>query len=711
MKNSPAVFRAGTRSSELATIQATDALSRIEGLLPGVSFTITAASSPGDRDRGTDLRESPADFFTEDLDRAVLSGDLDCAVHSAKDVPYPVADGLDWCWLPWREDPRDVLVLRPGMTRADLPASPRIGVSSDRREAWSRRAFSEGVLLPIRGNIGDRLAQLDAGAFDVVIMASAALIRLGLTERITEWIPLDELCVPDGQGVLAMTFRAGDVRFARLRSLFVKPVAFVGAGVGSAGMCTVVGVEALRHCDICMHDTLMDAALLDHVPADATIVNVGKRAGAHTVLQEDTTRMLLDYARRGLRVVRLKGGDPCIFGRLAEEVEALEGLHLPYRVIPGISSLSVMGASTGILLTRRGTSNGFTVMSGRGQGGTVSSVAVDARQELPLVLFMSLSVLPELLAQLREDGVEEGRPAAVVLEAGSPREAVLRGTVATIEGQLAEAVGGERKMPAGLVVVGDVASFGFTREWGALRGQRVLLTCSEAMQAEAQRSVLDAGGVPLSVPLISLVPDDTASETAARAGDFDWLVITSPSAARCLLKVMREQNVDIRSLPKILACGPGTLRELRSAGLSPAAVPDENYGGKGVLEVARQCVGEGERVLRVRSDRAGPGLAESLRKLGIEVEDVCVYRNVSAVPEELPACDTVFFASSSAVSAFADTWGVESLVGKSVLSIGQPTAGALSEAGVTDVIVSPESTAESAIACLAADCVIRSVLS
>jgi len=674
-----------------------------------VKFEVVTTSSPGDRDRQTDLRESPGDFFTKDLDDAVLSGDLDCAVHSSKDLPEPVTDGLDWCWLPWSADPRDVLVLRPGETRAELGAEPRVGVSSDRREAWCRGAFPDARMLPIRGNIEDRLEQLDAGEFDVVIMAAAALQRLDLEDRISEWIPLSELQVPDGQGVLAITFKAGDERFTRIRSLLVKPVTFAGAGVGSADLCTQATLDALRHCDVCLHDTLMDDALLAELPASATCINVGKRAGAHTVLQENTTRMILDYARRGGRVVRLKGGDPCVFGRLAEEAEALDALRLPYRVIPGISSLSVMGASTGILLTRRGVSKGFSVMSGRGKGGTTSDVSMESRRQLPLVFFMSLSVLPDLLSQLREDGVSDDLPAAVVLEAGSPAECVLRGSVGTIAGMLAERIEGAPQMPAGLVVIGEVARFGFSREWAALQGQRVLLTCSDALQPEARRRVMDAGGVPISVPLIRLTTEPAAGDAVAQCAEFDWLVVTSPSAVRCLLAELREQRVDVRALPRILACGPGTLRELRAVGITPDAVPERNFGGEGILAVARDCVQTGERVMRVRSDVAGPALAEALREHGASVDDVCLYRNEPIACDTLPPCDTVFFASSSAVAVFIAAWGEDALDGKTVLAIGKPTARALAAAGISDVTIGPEATVESAIACLAADCVNRTI--
>ena len=128
-------------------------MDRIKTWLPSLTFELVSFSSPGDRDRQSDLRTSPGDFFTRDLDEAILNGHLDFAIHSAKDLPDPMPEGMDWCWLPWREDPRDALILAPGRRVEDLSAFPVIGVSSERRELWCRKHFPDAVLNPVRGNI------------------------------------------------------------------------------------------------------------------------------------------------------------------------------------------------------------------------------------------------------------------------------------------------------------------------------------------------------------------------------------------------------------------------------------------------------------------------------------------------------------------------------------------------------------------------------
>ena len=168
-------LRCGCRESSLSLIQSESALAHLRRLMPFINWKILPYSSPGDRDRRLDLRESPGDFFSRDLDEAVRSGKLDSALHSAKDLPQEGSEGIDWFWLPWREDPRDALIMREGDSPAALSRRSRIGVSSDRRHRWCAEHYPAASLLSIRGSIESRLAQLDRGDFDAVIMAAAAL--------------------------------------------------------------------------------------------------------------------------------------------------------------------------------------------------------------------------------------------------------------------------------------------------------------------------------------------------------------------------------------------------------------------------------------------------------------------------------------------------------------------------------------------------------
>ena len=692
------VFKVGTRGSRLALVQTRDALDKLSALFPCLSFEMVPVTTPGDRDLTTDLRVSPGDFFTRDLDDALREGRVDLAVHSAKDLPSPVPDDLDWFWLPWREDPRDAWILPRGKTWADLPEAPVVGVSSERREAYCRRRLPHAVMKPIRGTIPARLEQLDAGAFDAVLMAGAALNRLGLEARVSEWIPLSELDVPAGQGCLAVTFRLDDPVLTRLRSCFVKAVRFVGAGVGSADFCTWGGVKDLQQAEVCLYDVLMDDKLLAFLPPQAERVFVGKRCGDHAVKQPEITALIAQYARQGKRVVRLKGGDPGLFGRLAEETDALDRLSLPYRVRAGVSALTVATTGTGMLLTRRGVSRGFSAMTPRAEGGTVAGVSLEVRKRLPLVLFMSVKVAGDMARQLLDEGWEGATPAAIVFNAGADDETVFRTTLGGLREGKADRF--ETEAP-GLLVIGAAAAGAYRRDTGALRGCRVLVTCSDALLEKAAVRVADFGGLPLLRPLIRLVPCVEAENAVARVAIYQWVVLTSPSAVHFFMALFRKLDLDPRAMPKLMACGPGSVAAFKGYGFSPDLTPPMDYSAEGLAALLRARDFTGQRVLRLRSEKAGPLLADVLRQKGATVDDVRLYVNAPVTYEKLPAFDAVFFASASAVEAFLSQAPRGALDGKTVVTIGKPTSAALAAFGREPNVVAAEATVDGAIEALA----------
>ncbi len=690
--------KVGTRGSQLALLQTQSVLERFSALFPGLILEVVRVETLGDRDLITDLRESPADFFTRDLDEALRQGQIDLAIHSAKDLPDPMPEDLDWCWLPWREDPRDAWVLPAGNTFSDLPDVPVIGVSSERRETCARSRFPQAILKPIRGTIAARLKQLDAGDYDAIIMAGAALNRLSLSDRVTEWLSVSELPVPAGQGVLAISFRLGDPLWTRLRSWFVKSVRFVGAGVGSADFCTWGGVRDLQKADVCLYDVLMDDHLLTFLSSQAERVFVGKRCGEHALRQPDITGLIARYARQGRRVVRLKGGDPGLFGRLAEETDELDRLALPYRVRAGVSALTVATTGTGLMLTKRGVSRGFTVLTPRAEGGAVEGVSLEVRRNLPIVLFMSIRVASQMAAQLLAEGWSETMPAAAVFNAGADDEEVFRMTLADLRDGAAAKVGSDAP---GLLVIGEVAAGAFRRDTGALAGCRVLLTCSEALLEKAALRVIDFGGVPLLRPLIRLTPCAEVRDVIERVASYDWLVLTSPSAVHFFMKLVREAEIDLRTLPQVMACGAGSAAAFREYGLHANLTPPMNYSAIGLAEEMRMIDLVGQRVLRLRSEKAGPLLANVLREQGAQVEDVQLYKNEAIRDAYLPACDAIFFASASAVEAFVAQFGADALSGKSVLTIGKPTSDALAKCGRRPDVVADEATVDGAIETLA----------
>jgi uroporphyrinogen III methyltransferase / synthase len=652
------VIKMGSRESKLARVQVTEARALLQSLVPALAFEPVWFSSPGDRDQETDLQEAPADFFTRDLDTAVLDGSIDCALHSAKDFPDPVPDGIDWFWLPCGHDTRDVLV---------GSANPRVvGVSSDRRRAYVRKAFPEATLKPLRGTIGRRLEQWERGDYDAVIMAGVALQRLGLEACITRWIPLEELATPAGQGSLLVAFRVGDRRLQRLRALFVRPVVLASAGT-SVETCSMAAVESLRRAEVCLYDALLDPRLLHYLPTRAEKVYVGKRSGKHSYSQQDICAQLTSLARMGRRVVRLKGGDAGIYGRLAEEVDALDVLALPFRVLPGVSSVVSATTATGLLLTRRGIADRIHILSGHSE--SAHHPKSDGSQTE--VIFMGTRCLDAIVSERLACGYALSTPVAVVWSAGLPGEKIVCGRLADI---VVAVRGVEAGDAPGLILIGAAVAEQYRyRQHGALGGMRVWLTCSEDVQARACEAVRDYGGIPLSLPLVRLVAEDAAVAWHA----YDWLVVTSPAAVRCLLA----RELDVRRLPKILCCGPGTAAALRLAHLYPDAQPDGVFSTEGVLEEARRVMAKGAKVLRVRSDRAGTGLADALRSNGFVVDDVVISRN-QTVQVTKPEFDAILFASASAVDAFLAQFGAAALHDRLVGVMGHKEIGAMQKAGL-----------------------------
>ena len=698
-----AVFKIGARGSALSLAQTRAAVRSLRQTFPDTRWRIVPMASPGDRDQTTPLEKSAPDFFTRDLDEAVRMGRIDCAVHSAKDLPgYSgaggdmVTEGLDWFWLPEREDPRDCWVFRAGQEIKGLKGL-KIGISSARRRAFARRAFPKAKLLPIRGTIDSRIRQMLEGRYDALLMALAGLKRLfkvsgdtfrldGQAVRLAP-ISVEELSPPEAQGVLAVTFRTGDARFAAMRSRFVKAVRFVSAGVGDAGLCTLTGLNDIASADVVLYDDLMGS--LDDLKAQLpppcgadrplpVFVPVGKRCGAHSMRQPDITRLICDEARKGRRVVRLKGGDAGLFGRLAEETEALAALAIPFVVRPGVSALTAATTGTGMLLTRRGVSRGFTALTPRSSGA-----------DTPIVLFMAIRVAAEEAQKLIAAGQSPQTPCAIVFDAAGPNEEIwqgsLRDLVKGVKGfkglngfngfKGLKGVNGLKDDRPGLVIVGEAA----THLWpklGPLAGRRVLLTCSTAVQPQARLAIEDRGGRPIPWPMIEL---RARSLPEIEASGYGAIVLTSPSAVRIFFQSCA---IDRRKLPKFFTCGAGTDAELRRYGVASDLMPESDFSANGLIKVIKGFKGnkdlKGLKVLRLRSAKAGPAVADALRTVGAQVDDFILYDNVAvAHADPLPPFDAVHFASASAVEAFVAAYGVSSLRGKDIFVMGEPTRAAL----------------------------------
>lgn len=705
MTDSFVKFRVGSRSSNLALLQTQEAMSFLQKYLPSLSWEVTTYSTPGDRDKVTDLRFSGPDFFTRDLHEAIVNREIYCAIHSAKDLELSVPAGIDWFWLPEHLDQRDVLVLREGESLDKLSSDAIVGVSSVRREEYCKHFLPQLKTRSIRGTIEERLSKLDSAEIDVLICAGCALQRLGLTHRISKWISLTELPTPEGQGFLALTFRSGDERFYRIRSLFIKPVIFTGAGCGSDETWTVGTIHALRQCNVCLYDDLINPEILRYVSPDGVCINVGKRADNHSIGQEQINMLITKFARQTKRVVRLKGGDPGIFSRLSEEIESLDALRLPYRVLPCVSSINVATTGSGMLLTRRDISHGFTVITPRRANGTIGSVKSDVRSALPIVFLMSISCIHDVVNQLLSEAFPETTPAAAVFDAGSPYEVIVRGQLGNIASKVMP-----QKRP-GIFIVGEPAGTLYSHKWKALQGKRVLLAASEFLVKKTVDIVHDYGGCPIPFPLFSLVPVDNYEDILKEISTFDYVVISSPSIAELFIKLLYRHEIDVRNIPKIIVSGNSTADTLKKYGITANVVPKDKIGIDGIMQTIRMELPKECSILRLRTKEAGDYLAKELKKDGFYVRDCifCYHEQMEKI-SELPPFDAVFFASSSGVETFIQLYGSKILSNKYVVTIGKPTSKSLYKHGILGVLISDLPDVEISIRTLASKIVEEEVI-
>lgn len=451
----------------------------------------------------------------------------------------------------------------------------------------------------------------------------------------------------------------------------------IGAGPGDSGLITRRGWEILRQADVVYHDALLDAALLREVPAHAECVYVGKRAGAHSVPQPEINRLLVRDTCAGRCVVRLKGGDPFVFGRGGEEAEALAEAGCRFEVVPGVTAGVAACAYAGIPVTHRGVATGVTFVTGH-EDPTKPAAQVAwahlARLDHTLCIYMGLGRLEAIVTALLDGGMSPGRPAAVICEGTCPGQRVADGELATLPARVREA-GLE---PPALVVIGDVAAMrggvGSGMRWFERRplfGQRILVTRTRP-QAGALRAMLERQGAEVyEAPAIRLACVTGEEETRLRAAlatlERDpptWVVFTSANGVREVFHHLRTMGRDARVFAgaRIAAIGSGTAEALRGQGLEadhvPAAFDSETLGAELLAVAGERAVGM--RVLLLRADQARGVLPAMLRAAGADVADVTAYRIVAAEgfdPEidmrlRAGGVDWVLFASAGTVHAF-----------------------------------------------------------
>lgn len=462
-------IRVIARGSRLSRLQVEEVFKNF----PELAYEIKYLESYGDKNQQISLLngEAPADIFTRELDDAIRQGDADIAIHSAKDLPYPLPEDMEAIALFPAFDTTDSLVSRDHKKLAELPAGSIIGTSSPLRKKGLNELRPDLTIKGIRGCIEDRVQQVKDGKYDAAIVATCALKRLGMEAEIAEVLPFPthplqgflaitalkesaanrntgETKVPadlQSDGKQAISSQALKQAFAS-KSILDKQgtVSLVGFGPGDPEQLTIKAAKAIEAADIIFYDDLIDETYLNDKKAEK--VYVGKRAGYHHKEQSEINRLLLDAARKGKNVVRLKGGDPMIFAHGSEEIEFLESNLINVNVIPGITTASALAASQKISLTHRDFSSSVALVSGH----TPQPVTPDAET---LVYYMGAKQLQAIATQLiDEEGWAFNTPVLLTYN-------VSRQDEQTFETTLWELRNGEKKdLPTPLIaLIGNVA--------------------------------------------------------------------------------------------------------------------------------------------------------------------------------------------------------------------------------------------------------------
>jgi uroporphyrinogen III methyltransferase/synthase len=454
-------------------------------------------------------------------------------------------------------------------------------------------------------------------------------------------------------------------------------VYLVGAGPGDPGLLTVRAAEVIASADVVLYDRLIPPQALAHARADAVLTYVGKEGDGPQVSQEDTHRLLLDHARAGRRVVRLKGGDPFVFGRGGEEALVLAEAGIPFEVVPGITAGVAAPAYAGIPVTHRDTSSAVAFVAGHDRNDTLDWPAI-SRFPGTLVFYMGVRGLPRIAERLVAEGRSPAEPVAVVERGTFPDQRTLLATLADV----AERAAAAEIRPPAITVVGDVARLGDELGWleaRPLHGRTVAVTRAREQASALADRLRSLGAGVVEAPAIRIRPLDTPLPPVRY---YDLVCVTSPNGAGLLLDRLR----DARELAgvTVAAIGPGTTAALRERGVEPDIVPERAVAEGLVEALAGRTF---ERVLIARASAGRDALPDALRERGAHVDVVPLYETV---PEPLDdearaaaaAADYLVFTSASTVRFFAAAAGAEALRGPRLVSIGPATSAALREHGV-----------------------------
>jgi uroporphyrinogen III methyltransferase/synthase len=472
-------------------------------------------------------------------------------------------------------------------------------------------------------------------------------------------------------------------------------VFLIGAGPGDPGLLTLRAAEIIARADFIAIDALVSDAIADRVPKSADVVYVGKRASKHALPQDQINQLLIDEAKKGKTVVRLKGGDPFVFGRGGEEAEELAAAGVVFEIVPGISSALAGPAYAGIPVTHRSYATSLTLVTGH-EADASTGIKWEALAQLDgtIVFLMGFGNLATIGEKLTANGVSSDRRVAVISKATTPEQRTITGTLANIEGLVAAA---NLPTPA-LIVVGEVVKLHDVINWfesKPLFGKRIVVTRAREQASELKRLFEESGATVIQFPTIEIAPPESYDSLDAAIDErFDWLVFTSINGVSVFFERLFAKREDVRGLAGIrIACvGETTAAALRSRGIAPDLVPDKFMSSALIPHFDADL--HRVRIAVVRAAEGRDEFIQEMRNRGAEVHLAVAYRTipVAANAAELHDIDVVTFTSASTVDNF---FAMNPAIGDALLaSIGPTTSDALRKHGREPNIEAPTASTQ-----------------
>jgi len=482
-------------------------------------------------------------------------------------------------------------------------------------------------------------------------------------------------------------------------------VYLVGAGPGDVGLLTLRGAELLRRAEVVIYDALVNTELLRLAPAGAELIFGGKHAKQHTLSQDQINALLVSKAREGKCVVRLKGGDPTIFGRAGEEGEALAAAGIAFEIVPGVSSFVAAPTYAGIPVTHREHSSKLSIITGH-EDPTKSETTIDwaqiAKEPGTKVVMMGTARVGQIAEQLVAGGMKPATPVAMIRWGTTGHQQSIEGTLQTIGDVAAKA----NLQPPTVAVIGDVVKLRSKLNWFESRplfGQRIVVTRAREQAAEFVSALQDRGADVLTIPVIKIVPPtnkEPLKDVLLELGTYDWLVFTSANGVNEFFRYFFAGFEDLRAIGnvRIAAVGPGTAARLKELHLRVDVMPEESLGVKIAKAMNKFEDLENLKVCLLRAEQANPDLPEALNELRAIVDDVAVYRTMTETEDVTgtgarllaEGADWITFTSGSTVEKFHERFDLPKLLAKfpqlKLATIGPETSKALTSLGLKPTV-------------------------